>query len=438
MVAPPRNSSARSSLARSPALLTCVLVLFVVLLRYETAALGGGAATVVGAGQQSAGAGQQIPAVGASPPPPPPPPAARFAEPSVDEATATIVVPRHTQSAACATPRLRKLLGASCGSAAAAAADEAHDSAAVQAYLRGRQHEGCAGVTKVREFRDWRNGFGAQLSSLVGAWAAQLQQDLDDDGAHTLLVAHGGMRYANKRLCPARDLSCYFEPFSGCGDAVAAAERPLKEARTKKTPPGLAAALGAKLGLRRPRDTWWLRKELTRYIFRPNANTTAMLGRVRREMALPGDASARLLALHVRRGDKRDLGAKERGEPFSDAMYVAAARALADEMGASGVLTPEQVQLGRQQVLTSHGLAHDAYVDAGGGGGARAAPDPLPRAISMQNRINSGQSPRVDTTDVGIEPITMASAAAAGGRGVGRAGVGAGADHQDWPNQAMA
>ena len=337
-MAPPRPS-ARSSLARSPALLTCVLVLFVVLLRYETAALGGGAAPVVGAGQQlSAGAGQQIPAVGASPPPPPPP-TARFAEPSVDEATATIVVPRHTQSAACATPRLRKLLGASCGSAAAAAAaDEAHDSAAVQAYLRGRQHEGCAGVTKVREFRDWRNGFGAQLSSLVGAWAAQLQQDLDDDGAHTLLVAHGGMRYANKRLCPARDLSCYFEPFSGCADAVAAAERPLKEARTKKTPPGLAAALGAKLGLRRPRDTWWLRKELTRYIFRPNANTTAMLGRVKREMALPGDASARLLALHVRRGDKRDLGAKERGEPFSDAMYVAAARALADEMGASGVL----------------------------------------------------------------------------------------------------
>ena len=45
-----------------------------------------------------------------------------------------------------------------------------------------------------------------------------------------------------------------------------------------------------------------------------------------------------VVAVHVRRGDKRDLGAKERGEPFSDAMYVAAARALADEMGASGVL----------------------------------------------------------------------------------------------------
>ena len=56
------------------------------------------------------------------------------------------------------------------------------------------------------------------------------------------------------------------------------------------------------------------------------------------EMALPGDASARLLALHVRRGDKRDLGAKERGEPFSDAMYVQAAKALADETGAKGFL----------------------------------------------------------------------------------------------------
>ena len=54
--------------------------------------------------------------------------------------------------------------------------------AAVHKGRAARQHEGCAGVTKVRKFRDWRNGFGAQLSSLVGAWAAQLQQDLDDDG----------------------------------------------------------------------------------------------------------------------------------------------------------------------------------------------------------------------------------------------------------------
>ena len=45
-----------------------------------------------------------------------------------------------------------------------------------------------------------------------------------------------------------------------------------------------------------------------------------------------------LVAIHIRRGDKRDLGAKERGEPFSDAMYVKAAIALADEMGASGFL----------------------------------------------------------------------------------------------------
>ena len=51
-----------------------------------------------------------------------------------------------------------------------------------------------------------------------------------------------------------------------------------------------------------------------------------------------GAQLGRLVGVHVRRGDKRDLGAKERGEPFSDAMYVQAALALADEVGASGFL----------------------------------------------------------------------------------------------------
>ena len=45
-----------------------------------------------------------------------------------------------------------------------------------------------------------------------------------------------------------------------------------------------------------------------------------------------------LVAVHIRRGDKRDLGAKERGEPFSDAQYVRAAVAVADEIGATGFL----------------------------------------------------------------------------------------------------
>ena len=39
-----------------------------------------------------------------------------------------------------------------------------------------------------------------------------------------------------------------------------------------------------------------------------------------------GAQLGRLVGVHVRRGDKRDLGAKERGEPFSDAMYVTAAK----------------------------------------------------------------------------------------------------------------
>ena len=45
-----------------------------------------------------------------------------------------------------------------------------------------------------------------------------------------------------------------------------------------------------------------------------------------------------LVGIHIRRGDKRDLGAKERGEPFSDEQYITAALALADEVGACGFI----------------------------------------------------------------------------------------------------
>ena len=79
---------------------------------------------------------------------------------------------------------------------------------------------------------------------------------------------------------------------------------------------------------------------------------------------------------------------------------VAAQLRAIDTMGASGVLTAEQVQLGKQHVLTSNGLAHDAVV----GVGARAEREraPLP---------SSG----VDITDVGIEPTTMAVVGGGGG-----------------------
>ena len=163
------------------------------------------------------------------------------------------------------------------------------------------------------------------------------------------------MRYANKARCPKRDLACYFEPLSGCeasGDE--------KEARAAKTPEALPAELGEALGFRRSRDKWWLRRELTRFVFRPNAASAMLMLRVCTEMqishasCLPpslfnatvaatarqasasGDGGGggggggahlgRLVGVHVRRGDKRDLGAKERGEPFSDDMYVAAAK----------------------------------------------------------------------------------------------------------------
>ena len=104
-------------------------------------------------------------------------------------------------------------------------------------------------------------------------------------------------------------------------------------------------------------------EEMTHYMLPTHVQTRAMLDAVREEMGvLPplvaastgtgvGGATAaasergierlrtdELVGVHVRRGDKRDLGAKERGEPFSDEQYVQAALRLADELGASGSL----------------------------------------------------------------------------------------------------
>ena len=259
------------------------------------------------------------------------------------------------------------MLTPSCGAAADAdAEDDVHDSQRLHAMLWGRQHPlSCSHSGDDRTFKDWRNGLGAQLSSIVGAWAHLLDRTGGSSGSARLL-ASGGMRYANKARCPRRDLSCYFEPLVGCearGDE--------KEARAAKTPERLAPALGEQLRFRRARDKWWLRRELTRFVFRPNEATAALLLRVCAEMRLhmpsclpPALVNAsvataarrsagadganggggggarldRLVALHVRRGDKRDLGAKERGEPFSDDMYVQAAKAVASAVGADGFL----------------------------------------------------------------------------------------------------
>ena len=271
----------------------------------------------------------------------------------------------------CGSKHITRLLSLECNpaKAAAAAADEAADSATLQRALRNLQNPtDCSSSLQSRQvftFKDWRNGLGAQLSTLVGVWAAVLHKESSGsskplfDKAHApLLLPLGGLRYANKALCPKRDLSCYFEPFSKCDEPPDSA----KKARAAKTPPELAARVTKELKLRRPRDKWWFRKELTRYVFRLNAQTQTMLSKVREEMGLqPPKASPQLLGggggsdssnggseqrlrtdqligLHVRRGDKRDLGAKERGEPFSDAMYVSAAKALADELGAEGFL----------------------------------------------------------------------------------------------------
>jgi len=226
------------------------------------------------------------------------------------------------------------------------------------------QHPSDCSRRAIVTFKDWRNGLGAQLSSLVGAWAAQIAKagsialsPTAAEGARLppVLVPLGGLRYANKARCAQRDLDCYFERFAAC-----AAPPGAKTARAAKTPTALSERLSDDLSLRRRRDKWWLRKELTRYVFRPNDETSRMLARVRAEMDLasprhleevgPGGMSTdsgeragrlrtdQLVAIHVRRGDKKDLGAKERGEPFTDAMYVRAALALADEVGASGFL----------------------------------------------------------------------------------------------------
>jgi hypothetical protein len=119
-----------------------------------------------------------------------------------------------------------------------------------------------------------------QLSSLVGAWAHLLARTGGTRGSARLL-ASGGMRYANKARCPRRDLACYFEPLSGCeasGDE--------KEARAAKTPEALPAELGQALGFHHSRDKWWLRRELTRFVFRPNAASAVLMLRVCTEMQI--------------------------------------------------------------------------------------------------------------------------------------------------------
>ena len=210
--------------------------------------------------------------------------------------------------------------------------------------------------------------FTAQLSTLVGVWASALQKHAEATdtvfgraGSNApLLVALGGMRYVNKAQCTSRDLSCYFEPFSACEAPESA-----RTIRAAKTPMELASRISSELRLRRKRSKWWLRKELMRYVLRPNNRTVRMLNAVRSEMGLsaprmlnavrgemglfePSKSAVesgvnrlhtnQLVGIHIRRGDKRDLGAKERGEPFSDAMYSKAALALAREVGAAGFL----------------------------------------------------------------------------------------------------
>ena len=318
------------------------------------------------------------------PPPPPPPPPLAMSEAAVrppplamseaavrqpdSEPTASRV---HAPSAACSSKRLRDLLSPTCGADAfAESATEEADSKRLQAALRAQQNPEDCTRRRIVRFKDWRNGLGAQLSSLIGAWSSQLDKTpsllapgstLDADATTeplpVLLVPAGGLRYANKALCPQRDLTCYFEPLSSC-----AAPEGAKSVRPAKMSPALADRMSEALSLRHRRDKWWVRKEMMRYVFRPNAATHKMLSRVRREMKLraprraagqgdggdddgggDGDPSSwpridDLVAIHVRRGDKKDLGAKERGEPFTDAMYVRAAVALADELGASGFL----------------------------------------------------------------------------------------------------
>ena len=178
----------------------------------------------------------------------------------------------HGMPRPCLKGRLQAVLGLECDAAKRAAAlrDEAADAAALQAALKKQQHPvDCSAALSsgaVRTFKDWRNGLGAQISSLVGAWTSVLAKNVQSSGrvwpgprAGFLLIPLGGLRYANKALCPRRDLSCYFEPFAGC-----AAPASTKSMRAKKTPEELAGQVSRELRLRRPRDKWWLRKELTR------------------------------------------------------------------------------------------------------------------------------------------------------------------------------
>ena len=180
------------------------------------------------------------------------------------------------------------MLGLECDAAKARAeaADDSADVASLQAALKAQQHPpDCASATAsgAHVFKDWRNGLGAQISSLVGAWATLMAKNAAVDGSGRvfparrgsreaaggtaaagaasphLLIPLGGLRYANKARCPKRDLSCYFVPFGSCEAPEGA-----KNARAKKTPPELAAQISRELKLRRPRDKWWLRKELTR------------------------------------------------------------------------------------------------------------------------------------------------------------------------------
>ena len=312
----------------------------------------------------------------ASPSPPSPPPAIATAttpltqpSPPPSPTPRASRLPRKAEiarvvsgSAICLGTQLPKILRFKCDGAraATAAADEAADAAALQSALHALQHppncDSAATSRPAYTFKDWRNGLGAQINTLVGVWAAILHREASATAPlfgprAPLLIPLGGLRYANKALCPKRDLSCYFEPFSACEPLPSA-----RKARAAKTPPELAERVTTELKLRRPRDKWWLRKELTRFVFRPNARTRTMLAAVREEMSLlppstsggaTGGGSGKaagglrtdqLVGIHIRRGDKRDLGAKERGEPFSDAMYVKAALALADELNAAGFL----------------------------------------------------------------------------------------------------
>ena len=81
----------------------------------------------------------------------------------------------------------------------AAAADDAADAKALQNALRTLQHPSHCDARPVLTFKDWRNGLGAQLSTLVGVWSAMLNRESAAGtpvfGARApLLVPLGGLR----------------------------------------------------------------------------------------------------------------------------------------------------------------------------------------------------------------------------------------------------